>query len=656
MCGIVGYAGHQSAMPILLEGLHRLEYRGYDSAGLALFVSDVIDPIWLARAEGRLSHLETLVQQEPPPGQPTVGMGHTRWATHGAATLRNAHPHRVKHIAVVHNGIIENYATLHQKVVELGHPPRSETDSELFAILLAQATGAGEDYLTALVDCLRQIEGQCSFVIMNAQAPEVLVGVRLGSPLVVSEDLDWGIQIASDAQALSRNDAPVRFLEWGDIAWCTPHDVKVLSVTHLLQTPQPSEPLSAPIVVSRPEIRLGLHAEALGRGGYPHYMLKEIHEQPEALLRTLEAWSEKEGEWIRRLADWRSGDAVQLDARDFRLRHVPGLQILAGARELVLVACGTSWNAAQVARYWFEELAGLPVSVEYASEFRYRRPVIRPGSVILGISQSGETADTLAVMREMRAQNRPTLGLCNVPESSLSREVDAMFHSQAGPEIGVAATKTFLTQLLALLLLALHRCAEPSLSLLSELYRLPHLLERALRATDGLDMQMAALIQRLQERGGEAPHGFFFMGRGTSYPLALEGALKLKEVAYDHAEGYPAGELKHGPIAMIDSGMVVVVLAPGDSWRAKTVSNLEEVRARGAIIVGVGEASDRHLRTICHEWVALPEHTHRCGPLPEALWPFLLAPVLQLFSYHRGIQKGTAVDRPRNLAKSVTVE
>lgn len=623
MCGIVGYVGSRSAVDVLIQGLKLLEYRGYDSAGLALVLNEKIE---IKKSEGRLDNVLKLIDEHGDFYRKAFcGIGHTRWATHGKPTTQNAHPHQAGHVVLVHNGIIENYLEIKKTLLSKGYAPLSETDSELLGFLIMDEMEHGASLVDGVRRAFTRIHGQCSVVVMSEREPGVIVAVRDGSPLVAALDPEGGVIVASDAQALVALTRQVLFLEQGDLLVGTSEGMKLFN-------------LATGSAVERSFEELTWSYEKLDKGGYPHYMLKEIHEQPIALVDTMN--------WL--LDRGKSEDP-------FPFAEQPAVKILDAASELILVACGTSWHAALLGRYWIEKLAKFPVSVELASEFRYRDPVVRPGAVVIGISQSGETADTLAVLKEMKKLKVATLAISNVRGSTMSREVDGMLYTSAGPEIGVAATKTFLAQLLVLFLIAGHlgfkrkpNSAADLFKIFEDVVKLPHLIE--LEIAEGspinqLTLQIAKSVSGVK--------GFFFMGRGYSFPIALEAALKVKEIAYDHAEGYAAGELKHGPIAMIDEQMVVVVLAPNDSWREKTVSNLQEVKARGATVIGVGNSGDLALSQLCDYWVPLPPEVQSLDP---SLWPFVLTPVVQLLSYHRAVVKGTDVDRPRNLAKSVTVE
>ena len=623
MCGIVGYTGKRPVVDILVAGLRRLEYRGYDSAGIAAQVGTTIE---IVKAEGKLENVEKLLPGHGPKlAAATCGIGHTRWATHGKPTTQNAHPHQTGHVVLVHNGIIENYQELREELIANGHQPRSETDSELFGFLVLDEMEKGTSLTEAVRVCFRRVHGACSIVVMSEREPGVVVGVRAGSPLVAATDPQGGAFLASDAQPLLGYTKDVYFLEHGDIACGTAEGLRFIS----LETGRP---------VERRTTRLDWSPEALDKRGFPHFMLKEIHEQPAAIVDTLNA-----------LLDRGGGDPFSFASAD-------DVRALEEAREIVLVACGTAWHAAMMGKYWLERLAKVSVSVDLASEFRYREPMLGPGTVVVAVSQSGETADTLAAVREAKNKGVPSVAITNCRGSTISREADVTLYTAAGPEIGVAATKTFATQMLTLLLLAgriaTRHGQDPKRirDLFEEVLRLPHLLASELTAGAPLVEGARAAANALHGK-----KGFFFIGRGYSFPIALEGALKLKEISYLHAEGYAAGELKHGPIAMIDREMVVVVLAPRDHWRDKTISNLEEVKARGAIILGVGAEADRRFREHCSHWIPMREPVGGKA-LDEGLMPFQAMLAVQLLSYEIAVLRGTDVDKPRNLAKSVTVE
>jgi glucosamine--fructose-6-phosphate aminotransferase (isomerizing) len=616
MCGIVGYVGSRPAVEILLKGLKRLEYRGYDSAGIAYFDGNRIET---RKSQGKIENVEKLLS-DALSASITTGIGHTRWATHGKPTTQNAHPHRTGHVVLVHNGIIENYQEIKRELIERGHKPQSETDSELFGFLVLEEMEKGLSLFEAVRRGFSRLEGGCSVVVMSEREPGTVIGVRNGSPLVAGLDPSGGAVLASDAQPLLDLTREVVFLEHGDIVVASRKGIEFFS----LETGKR---------VDRAASKLDWSVEKLDKGGYPHYMLKEIYEQPTALIDTLNAVLDR------------------AHADPFPLAAQPGATLLEKAQEITFVACGSSWHAASVGKYWLERWAKVPTQVELASEFRYRQPVLRQGSLLVAISQSGETADTLAVIRQAKGLGLNTLAITNVRGSTLSREADAVIYTAAGPEIGVAATKTFSTQMQVILAMAGYlglkrqaRGQKELTHLFDQMIKLPHLIAEQLAERETIQ-EIARKLMALK--------GFFFIGRGYSYPIALEGALKLKEIAYLHAEGYAAGELKHGPIAMIDEKMAVVVLAPKDTWRDKTLSNLEEVKARGAVIVAIGDPTDRQLQKVCDHWIPLPAAS---GELDESLLPFFLVPAIQLLSYELAVLKGADVDKPRNLAKSVTVE
>ncbi|MBC7385550.1 MAG: glutamine--fructose-6-phosphate transaminase (isomerizing) [Cryobacterium sp.] len=631
MCGIVGYIGKRPAVEVLLKGLSRLEYRGYDSTGIALRLeteNSEGSKIEIRKSEGKLENVQKLATSLPAQAKNSLcGIGHTRWATHGKPTTQNAHPHRTGHVVLVHNGIIENYQEIKEELLARGHKPASETDSELFGFLVLDEMAKGLGLREAVIVSFRGIIGVCSVVVMSERELGKIIGVRNGTPMVAALDPSGGAILASDAQPILEYTNDVFFMGDGDLVELSEGGAEFFDLTTGLPKKVESTHLDWSI-------------DRIDRGGYPHYMLKEIYEQPTALVDTLNALL----------------DRAKIES--FPLAKHRGTELLMAAEELVFVACGSSWHAALLGKYWLEKYARISVSVELASEFRYRDPVLRPGALVIGVSQSGETADTLAVIRAMKKQGVPTLAVVNVRGSPIAREAEGVFFTAAGPEIGVASTKALLTQFLTLLTFAgalsakrhhEHGKKGSTDPLTDALFKntlvLPHALTAYLEATDGVAKQAQTIAKSLVDA-----KGFFFIGRGYSYPVALEGALKLKEIAYVHAEGYAAGELKHGPIAMIDSDMVVVVLAPKDAWRDKTVSNLEEVKARGARIVSIGAPSDSHLRSLSDFWIPLPELED------DALLPFAMTPAVQLLSYEIAVLKGTDIDKPRNLAKSVTVE
>jgi glucosamine--fructose-6-phosphate aminotransferase (isomerizing) len=609
MCGIVGYIGKQPALPILLGGLERLEYRGYDSAGVAL-----LEPsgITVRRAEGKLARLiENLAREK---FTATLGIGHTRWATHGRPSEVNAHPHISHGLALVHNGIIENFVELRERLQAEGFVFTSETDTEVIAHLIASHRRRGKSGAEALRSALHEVRGAYAVALLCLDHPHTLYAARYGSPLVLARGEGESF-LASDTPAMLSHTRDMIFLEDGDVAELT---ADAIHITDLAGQP-----------VERNTTHIDWNPVMAEKAGYKHFMLKEIHEQPRAINDTLIGRINQVGQ---RAA---LGD-LGLD-RDF----------LRAVRRVVIVACGTSWHAALVGKYMIENIAGIGVEVDIASEFRYRDPIIGPRTLLVTISQSGETADTLAALRQAKRQGAQTLAICNVVGSTMTREADATLYTHAGPEIGVASTKAFTTQLTVLFLLALQlgqindRLPEEQRTrLLQDLVELPIKVERAL-ASEG---ECEALARQVFDR-----RDFLYLARGINYPLALEGALKLKEISYIHAEGYPAGEMKHGPIALIDEEVPVVCLLPDDELKEKMLSNLEEVRARdGVPIAIIHEGLEKSLPegTIT---IAVP-HTNRF------LTPILMAVPLQLLAYYIAVRRGTDVDQPRNLAKSVTVE
>lgn len=610
MCGIIGAVAERDVVPILIEGLRRLEYRGYDSAGAV--VIDTESCLSRARAVGKVAELAASIQKNPIVGR--TGIAHTRWATHGKPSEKNAHPHICrKTVAVVHNGIIENHELLRHQQLQKGHSFTSETDTEVVVHQIYDYVNAGKDLLAAVRATVDELEGAYALGVILNSDPGRIVATRRGSPLVVGIGIGEHF-IASDVAALLPVTQRFIFLEEGDIADIGRDSLTIYNAA--------GEVVERPIKVSE------LTADAVERGQYRHYMLKEIFEQPRAVAETLEG----------RLAGDRILEAAFGPNAAEIFDKVQGVHI---------IACGTSYHAGMVARYWLESLAGIPCSVEVASEFRYRHPVARRNSLIVAISQSGETADTLAALHEAKKLDYGwSLAICNVPESSIVRAADLVLMTRAGPEIGVASTKAFTTQLVALMLMviALGRrhgmSAQTEISLVSQLRSLPSKIEKVL--------EMNEPIQHLAEFFANKNHALF-LGRGTQYPVAMEGALKLKEISYIHAEAYPAGELKHGPLALIDAEMPVIAVAPNNELLEKLKSNLQEVRARGGeLIVFADEASG-----------VKPEESVRVMQVvstEDPIAPIVYTVPLQLLSYHVAVLKGTDVDQPRNLAKSVTVE
>ena len=609
MCGIVGYIGHREAAPLILASLRKLEYRGYDSAGIAVLHDGQVA---IRRAEGKLNNLETLIQRQPMTG--VIGIGHTRWATHGRPSETNAHPHRAGDIVVVHNGIIENYLELKEQLHKRGTHFSSETDSEIVAHLVAEKVARGVDFLDAVRRTLREIHGSYALLFLNRRDPKRLIVAKNSTPIVIG----WGegeTFIASDIPALLDHTRKVTFLEDGEIA-----EVKLGSYRVLNGKGQS---------IRRPVKEITWDAVAAQKGGYPHFMLKEIHDQPRALADTFRG----------RIA-LKDG---QVSLEDIKLKASEVKQI----KRVHLVACGTAWHACLVGKFLLEEIAGIPAEVDYGSEFRYRSPLMDPKSILLMVSQSGETADTLAATEIAKAKKAKILSICNVIDSSIPRKSHGVLYTHAGPEISVASTKAFTTQLTALYLLAvaLGRLngklkAADARKLLRDLMHLPSWIEKVLE----IESEVKELARELMHS-----RDFLYLGRGINYPIALEGALKLKEISYIHAEGYPAGEMKHGPIALIDETMPVVVLAPRDRYFEKTVSNLQEVDARGGKVIVLTDDAKAASELKRHRVLTLPKASHY-------LTPIVMTIPLQLLAYYIAVHRGTDVDQPRNLAKSVTVE
>ncbi len=610
MCGIVGYVGHREAISVILPGLRRLEYRGYDSAGAATVAGRSLD---VRKRTGKIAALETVITVDPPRG--TLGIGHTRWATHGRPSDANAHPHVdcQAEVAVVHNGIIENYRQLRKTLAAEGHRFRSETDTEVIAHLVERYRADG--LATAVLRAARELQGAYAIACIAADAPDTLVALRRGSsPLVIGFG-QGEMFVASDVPALLGRTREVLVLDEDELAILTPAGLTLRSLDGALLHRRPTT--------------IAWDGETAEKSGYPHFMLKEIFEQPDAVRNTLRG---------------------RLDAQEPDVQ-IPELGLkdrdLAGLNRLCFVACGTSWHAALVGKYLVEAFARLPVEVDVASEFRYRRPVIDSRVLTVPISQSGETADTLAALREARRHGSRAVAICNVVGSSLAREADGVVYTRAGIEIGVASTKAFTAQLVAVTLMALklglaRSFLDPATAgqMVKALAELPDLLSVVLQQSDA--------IRRVAERFAQHDD-FLYLGRGPHFPIALEGALKLKEISYIHAEGYAAGEMKHGPIALVDSRMPVVAIAPRGETYDKMASNIEEIQARDGIVIAVATAGDEELPAKADVMIPVP-------PTLEWLQPILLAVPLQLLAYHIGVLRGCDVDQPRNLAKSVTVE
>jgi glucosamine--fructose-6-phosphate aminotransferase (isomerizing) len=606
MCGIVGYAGAREATSVLISGLRRLEYRGYDSAGVAIVAGKQTQ---ILRCRGKLAALESLLAEKKPAG--TLGIGHTRWATHGRPSDENAHPHKAGAVSVVHNGIVENHAALRDRLRATGRTFHSQTDTEVIAHLIDEAMGKGAKTLVEAVRAaLKQVEGSYAVAVVSDHHPDEFVAAKNASPLVVG--LGEGEQfVASDAPAILEYTRDMIFLEDGDVVALGRSSVVITDVDGNPRT--------------RPQKRVTWTAGQAEKAGYPHFMLKEINEQPQAVSDTLRS---------RLLLD--SND-VSLDGQ--QIGELP-------ARVLVL-ACGTSYHAGLVGKFLVENIARISCEVDLASEFRYREPVVGKTDLVVAISQSGETADTLAALKEAKARGTRTLAICNVVDSAIARASDFVLYTHAGPEIGVASTKCFTAQLAALTLLAIHLGRrsgalgdKAAAEIVGELVHIPHKMSETLR-----------IMGNLRELARKYMHArdFLFLGRGTNYPIALEGALKLKEISYIHAEGYAAGEMKHGPIALIDDGLPVVVIATQGKGYDKVLSNLAEVRAREGHVIAIATKGDEAITTHCQDVVYVEDAI----PL---LQPMLTVLPLQLLAYSMAIARGTDVDQPRNLAKSVTVE
>ncbi|MCX6640133.1 MAG: glutamine--fructose-6-phosphate transaminase (isomerizing) [bacterium] len=608
MCGIIGYIGKQQAMSILLSGLKRMEYRGYDSAGLAIYDGK---EIIVKKEVGKIAQLEKMLNGHLMNGQ--LGLGHTRWATHGIPSQVNAHPHidREGHIALVHNGIVENYMALRHRLEKLGHKFRTETDTETLAHLIEEAYEG--DLLEAVQMALAQVRGTYGLAVICDKEPDKIIAARMGSPLVIGVGEGENF-LASDLAAIIPFTRNAIYLDDGEIAVITADSVQNRTLTNqkVLKTVE----------------SVTMDLEQIEKGGYDHFMLKEIMEQP----RTLE--DSMRGRLLEEEGTTKLGGIRQFEDK------------LADARRIIIVACGTSWHSSLIGEYMIEEFARIPVEVEYASEFRYRDPIIDEGTFVIAISQSGETADTLAALKEARRKGAITLGICNVVGSSIARETEAGIYLHAGPEIGVASTKAFTSQVTVLALLAILLGRRKGLSaaqgrwMVRELKNLPLLVAKILENTEPIKI----LAEKFKDR-----HNFLYLGRGYNFPIALEGALKLKEISYIHAEGYPAAEMKHGPIALIDKDMPVVFIATQDGTYEKVISNIEEVKARQGTVIAVCTEGD----------VEMAEKADYILEIPRTmnfLMPILSVIPLQLLAYYIAVLRGCNVDQPRNLAKSVTVE
>jgi glucosamine--fructose-6-phosphate aminotransferase (isomerizing) len=612
MCGIVAYIGRRQASPILLEGLKRLEYRGYDSAGVAVMEKGKLN---VAKAVGRVRNVEGLIEKQGN-FNGTIGIAHTRWATHGGVTDKNAHPHRddakLGHgIAVIHNGIIENYASLKTYLTEKGHTFTSETDTEVLAHLIGEVYKG--DLEKAVQAALREVTGAYAIGVICEKEPDVLVVARKGSPLMVGVGKDEYV-VASDSSAIVAHTTQAFTLADYTVAKLTRDSFRTSTVDDV------------PVDAQVKELEFDLAEIELGN--FEHYMLKEIHEQPRALRMTLQG-----------RVDTRGGQIV-LGGVSQMARQ------LATARRLVFVGQGTALHACMIGTYLMEELGKIPSDWDYASEFRYRNPIVEEGTVVVAVSQSGETADTLAALQEAKSRGALALGIVNVVGSSISRETDAGVYLRVGPEIGVASTKAFVGQVMVASMLALfvgrrrYLSADYVSNFLQNLERIPAAIERTLQLSDHIKKATAKYIER---------ENWLFLGRGLNWPVALEGALKLKEISYIHAEGMPAAEMKHGPIALIDKGMPVVFVATRNSQYEKVLSNIEEVRSRGGAVIAVATEGDEHIKSLAEDVFYVPD-------VPEMLQPLVTVVPLQLLAYHAAVMRGKDVDKPRNLAKSVTVE
>ncbi len=614
MCGIVAYIGQKEAYPILIKGLQRLEYRGYDSAGVALISHNQLN---LFKKQGKVAELEAFAVGKDTSGK--IGIGHTRWATHGAPNDKNAHPHfsGSTDLAIIHNGIIENYATLKAELVQRGHVFLSDTDTEVLIHLIEDIQEkTSVDLEEAVRIALKQVIGAYAIVIISKKNPDLLIAAKKSSPLVIGIGEKDEYYIASDATPIIEYTRNVVYLNDEEIAILKKgNDLRIITIKNQPQVPYIQE--------------LEMQLESIEKGGFNHFMLKEIHEQPHSIRNSM-----------RGRIDLNKGIVSLGGIREHE-------QKMMNAERIIIVACGTSWHAGLVGEYLLEDLARIPVEVEYASEFRYRNPIISEGDVVIAISQSGETADTLAAIKLAKEKGATIIGICNVVGSSISRATDAGSYTHAGPEIGVASTKAFTSQVTILSLMALSLAQKKGTlsdskfhQLLVELSTIPDKVERMLQSENQI-IEIAKVFKDARN--------FLYLGRGYNFPVALEGALKLKEISYIHAEGYPAAEMKHGPIALIDEHMPVVVIATKHGNYEKVVSNIEEVKARNGKIIAIVTKGDTTVKAIADYIIEVPESE-------DALSPLLTSIPLQLLSYHIAVMRGCNVDQPRNLAKSVTVE
>ena len=615
MCGIVAYLGNKEAYPILIKGLHRLEYRGYDSAGIALLNKE--ESIRLYKCKGKVSDLESFASGKDTTG--TLGVGHTRWATHGVPDDKNAHPHFSEsgNLVIIHNGIIENYASLKKELQNRGHVFKSDTDTEVLIYLIENIQkNEGVDLFTAVMTALNQVVGAYAIVILSKDNPDLMIGAKKGSPLVVGVGQNHEFFIASDATPIIEytrnvvylNDEEIVLLERGK-------EMKIKTIRNQDKTPYVQE--------------LEMQLETIEKGGFDHFMLKEIHEQPRSIRDNMRG-------------------RLNIELREVTLGGIIDYQSkILNANRIIIVACGTSWHAGLVGEYLIEDLARIPVEVEYASEFRYRNPIITEKDLVIAISQSGETADTLAAIELAKSKGATIFGICNVVGSSIARATHAGSYTHAGPEIGVASTKAFTAQVTVLTLMAIVFAHKKGTiperkyhQLLFGLDAIPGLIEKMLKT----DEQVRYISSIYKDA-----NNFLYLGRSYNFPIALEGALKLKEISYIHAEGYPAAEMKHGPIALIDENMPVVVIAPNKGAYEKILSNVQEVKARGGKIIAIVTEGDTDVAGLADHVIEIPETEEELTPLVSVI-------PLQLLAYHIAIMRGCNVDQPRNLAKSVTVE
>lgn len=612
MCGIVGYIGHREAWPLIIKGLKRLEYRGYDSAGIALIADDSLN---IYKKAGKVTELEAFAEGKHLGG--TIGIGHTRWATHGAPSDRNSHPHSSDNgrLTIIHNGIIENYATIKEELSSRGHKFKSDTDTEVLIHLIEEIYKSEEiDLMEAVRLALTEVNGAYAIVVMDKDQPDQLVAARKGSPMVIGVG-EGEYFIASDATPIVEYTKNVIYLNDNEIARVKRDDLLIKRLDNVVQTPYIQE--------------LELKLEMLEKGGYEHFMLKEINEQPRSVRDCL------------RGRIYPNEGRVQLGGISEYAHKLKNVD------RIIIVACGTSWHAGLVGEYLIEEYARIPVEVEYASEFRYRNPILTEKDVVIAISQSGETADTMAAIEMAKEKGATVFGVCNVVGASIPRITDAGVYTHAGPEIGVASTKAFTAQVTVLTLIAFYLAEQRGTitssklaELLAELDNIPAKIEIALKSD--------ALIEQIAEKFKDS-RNCLFLGRGSGFPVALEGALKLKEISYIHAEGYPAAEMKHGPIALIDEEMPVVVIATKNSSYEKVISNIQEVKARKGIVLAIVTEGDVDVRNMADYCIEIPDAS-------EAFLPLLATIPLQLLAYHIAVMRGCNVDQPRNLAKSVTVE